>query len=113
MPTITRRLLVLLPCTFFVLSLLFHYRPHQRERIFIPNVPHRESVAFDGMWDYERDKDNLLFNQGQCERAFPGFFAEIDRASADRKHPITLKEIDSIKPRNGHVRAMIYDQQVS
>lgn len=113
MPSITRRLLVLVPCTFFVLSLLSHYRRQHHERIFIPSIPHREPTFFDGSWDYNRDKDNLLFNQGQCDQAFPGLFTEIERASADRKRPITLKELDSITPRNGHVRAMIYDQQVS
>ncbi|KAJ5201986.1 CAZyme family GT90, partial [Penicillium cinerascens] len=72
-----------------------------------------EKFQFDGAWNYERDRDNLLLTQGQCDQAFPDLFAEIDRASEARSlNPITIQELDSITPRNGYIRAMIYDQQL-
>ncbi|KAF7717414.1 Glycosyl Transferase Family 90 protein [Penicillium ucsense] len=87
----------------------------------LPVIPSVDTVypppvhdgPFDGSWDYMRDKDNLLLKQGECMQAFPGLFDEVERAKRDRQlHPITIQEIDSIQPRNGYVRAMIYDQQL-
>jgi hypothetical protein len=69
--------------------------------------------GFDGIWKYERDKNNLILDGAQCEQAFPGLFEEIERPVKDRRsRRISLEDIDSITPRNGYVRAMIYDQQV-
>ncbi|KAJ5085842.1 CAZyme family GT90 [Penicillium argentinense] len=64
-------------------------------------------------WDYKRDRDNFLLTRSQCDAAFPDLYAEIERARADRlNNPITISEIDSITPKNGYIRAMIYDQQL-
>lgn len=72
-----------------------------------------KKTSFDGVWKYARDKDNLLLDQAQCENAFPGLFDEVDRAVNDRRpRPITVEELDQIEPKNGYIRAMIYDQQV-
>lgn len=138
-----RRVVVLLPClTLVFVLLLFAYqnRPQpQEELIFektrkpsrpqLPSLPQGQEQqgqqgqrqeqgqeghsSFDGTWDYHRDRDNLLLSQEQCDLAFPGLFADIERARASREgRPITLQELDSITPKNGYVRAMIYDQQV-
>ncbi|KXG52076.1 Lipopolysaccharide-modifying protein [Penicillium griseofulvum] len=65
------------------------------------------------VWYRQPDIDNLLLNHDECAQAFPALFDEIERAKRDRQsRPITLKEIDSITPRNGYIRAMIYDQQL-
>lgn len=54
-----------------------------------------------------------MLNSAQCELAFPGLFEEIERPKRSRRRrKITQDEIDAIQPRNGYVRAMIYDQQV-
>ena len=69
--------------------------------------------SFDGIWNFERDANNLLLSDAQCDAAFPGLFKEIDRAvSHRRRNHITISEIDEIKISNGYVRGMIYDQQV-
>ncbi|KAJ5661706.1 CAZyme family GT90, partial [Penicillium maclennaniae] len=95
--------------------LFVYWRPLSQVRNegqFSRGKPHGK-YQFDGVWNYERDRDNLLLTQGQCDQAFPDLFAEIDRASEARSlNPITIKELDSITPRNGYIRAMIYDQQV-
>jgi hypothetical protein len=71
------------------------------------------SQSFDGVWDYGKHQNNLMLNTAQCERAFPGLFDEIERPKRDRQNQhFTLEELNSIVPRNGYVRAMIYDQQV-
>lgn len=73
----------------------------------------RQKKVFDGIWNYMRDRDNLLLDSSECEQAFPGLFDETKRPMKDRRsRKISLAEIDSITPRNGYVRAMIYDQQV-
>jgi hypothetical protein len=54
-----------------------------------------------------------MMNDAQCSLAFPDLFKEIDRAVKSRKeNPITLKEIEEIRPIRGYNRAMIYDNQV-
>jgi hypothetical protein len=78
------------------------------------HYPMSQTKVFNGTWDYERDRDNLMLGSSQCDQAFPGLFEEINRPMKDRRHRrISLDEIDSITPQNGYVRAMIYDQQVS
>lgn len=75
--------------------------------------PSWRQTAFNGTWDYHRDRDNLLFKSSECEQAFPGLFDEIKRPVKDRWYRrITLADIDSITPRNGYIRAMIYDHQL-
>lgn len=69
--------------------------------------------TFDGEWAFHRDQHNLRLDATQCDRAFPGLFEEIERPWRDRRlRRITLNEMNSIEPRNGYVRAMIYDHQV-
>lgn len=110
-----RPLVVIIPCLLLVLGLFIFQRPRRR----VPPVrsplsqPHGQH-QFDGSWNYQRDRDNLLFTQGQCDQAFPDLFVDIDRArDARSSYPITVQELDSITPRNGYIRAMIHDQQVS
>jgi hypothetical protein len=72
-----------------------------------------DSKGFDGKWNYKRDRNNLHLNSQQCEQAFPGLYEEINRPKKDRQsRRISREELDSIVPRNGYIRAMIYDQQV-
>lgn len=71
------------------------------------------NASFSDQWDFQRDRRNLLFTNEQCNQIFPDLYYDIDRAVKDRRGKrITLDEIDSIEPRNGYVRAMIYNQQV-
>lgn len=111
-----RSYLAIAPCILLLLGLFVYWRPQPKVRVEGPSsfisqpAPHQ----FDGKWNYQRDRDNLLLTQGQCDQAFPDLFADIERASAARSaKPITIDELDSITPRNGYIRAMIYDQQVS
>lgn len=70
-------------------------------------------TGFDGTWNYMRDRNNLLLDRDQCQQAFPGLFEEVDRAvSSRRNNRISLRDLDAIEPKNGYVRAMIYDQEV-
>jgi len=70
-------------------------------------------VEFDGRWDFARDRNNLLLDDSQCDVAFPKLFEEVDRAVSTRsRNHITSNELDAITPKNGYVRAMIYDQEV-
>jgi hypothetical protein len=119
MPTIKR--VALLPCLLLVLGLYIYYQhaPPSRplthngvQDTFPAKKPNRKHL-FDGSWEYQRDRDNLMLTQDQCDQAFPNLYVEIERAKNDRKsRPITLKELDAIPARNGYIRAMIYDQQV-
>ena len=69
--------------------------------------------SFDGVWDFERDANNLLLSDAQCDAAFPSLFQEIDRAVEHRRHKhVTKKDLDNIEISNGYVRGMIYNQQV-
>ncbi|OAL71096.1 hypothetical protein A7D00_4759 [Trichophyton violaceum] len=64
-------------------------------------------------WNHKRDANTLVLGAERCQSAFPGLFAEIDRAKQERaQRPISLAEIDSVVPKNGYIRAMIYDQQL-
>lgn len=68
---------------------------------------------FDGQWSYLRDRNNLLLDDAKCALAFPKLFDEVDRAvNTRRRKRIEVAELDSIVPKNGYVRAMIYDQEV-
>lgn len=124
MPTAIRRLVGLFPFILVVLglcSMTFYYKPRSAPRplthngvtdTFPAKKPNRKQL-FDGSWDYQRDRDNLMLTQVQCDQAFPDLYTEIDRARDDRKSRlISLKELDAIPARNGYIRAMIYDQQV-
>ncbi|KAK5076380.1 hypothetical protein LTR64_006140 [Lithohypha guttulata] len=67
--------------------------------------------GFDGQWHSARDKNNLMLDDSQCTVAFPRLFEEVSRAVEGRKlSHITSEELDEIEPKNGYVRAMIYDQ---
>lgn len=112
-----RPYLFIAPCILFIVGLLYYWRPqayiHPEGPSAFFTVPPGQH-QFNGSWNYERDRDNWLLSQGQCDQAFPDLFADIDRARDARSaKPITLEELDSIEPRNGYIRAMIYDQQVS
>lgn len=117
-----KRVVILLPCIFLVLGLYIYCQPAPPPRPLTHNgvldkfpakTPNREHL-FDGSWNYLRDRDNLMLTQDQCDQAFPDLYTEIDRARQDRRsRPITLKELDAIPARNGYIRAMIYDQQVT
>lgn len=120
MPTTIKRVAALLPCILIVLGLYIYYQPERSRPLtyngvpdkFPAKKPNREHL-FDGFWNYQRDRDNLMLTQDQCDQAFPDLYAELDRARDDRKsRPISLKELDAIPARNGYIRAMIYDQQV-
>jgi hypothetical protein len=99
----------------------FYYTPRSSPRplthngvldTFPAKKPNRKQL-FDGSWNYQRDRDNLMLTQDQCDQAFPDLYTEIDRARDVRKSRlISLKELDAIPARNGYIRAMIYDQQV-
>jgi hypothetical protein len=58
---------------------------------------------------------NLQLSESQCTLVFPELFVEIDRATKhwDRvtgtKQGVTLKDLDDVEPKNGYVRAMVYD----
>jgi len=124
MPTAIRRRAGLLLVILIVLglcSITFYCTPRSQPRplthngipdTFPAKKPNRKQL-FDGSWDYQRDRDNLMLTQDQCDQAFPDLYTEIDRARDDRKSRlISLKELDAIPARNGYIRAMIYDQQV-
>ena len=116
MVVLKRRSTILFTSLLLGIALFVWYRVPQRA--FIPSSPDLQfgkdrKKVFDGAWDYTRDRDNLMLDSSQCEQAFPGLFEEITRPKEDRwLRRISLDEIDSITPRNGYVRAMIYDQQV-
>ena len=100
---------------FFLTTLFVWYETRSYSPFSLPvtqgAVDHR--TGFDGTWNYMRDRNNLLLNRDQCQLAFPGLFEEVDRAVGSRRHNrISLGELDAIEPKNGYVRAMIYDQEV-
>ncbi|KAK2875961.1 hypothetical protein FQN49_001482 [Arthroderma sp. PD_2] len=98
------------------LVLLFWYQQRIYSRPTPPaNSPHHDgsSHGSEGQWNHKRDRNTLIFNTPRCQSAFPGLFYEIDRAKRERaSRHITRNEIDSITPKNGFIRAMIYDQQL-
>lgn len=65
-----------------------------------------------GHWD-PRERNKLIFDNEQCQTAFPRLFEEVERAVEGRRsNHITVGELDAIVPKNGYVRAMIYDQEL-
>ncbi|KAF3484072.1 DUF821 domain-containing protein [Arthroderma uncinatum] len=91
------------------LVLLFWYQ----QRTYSRPTPPTHSPHHNTQWDYKRDANTLILNAARCQSAFPGLFAEVDRAKRERANRhIRLDEIDSITIKNGYVRAMIYDQQL-
>lgn len=108
-----RQYLILASCTLIVLGLLIYWRPYSPNKSSIIGSSSRPSTDTKLNWSYPRDRDNFLLTQDQCDAAFPELFVEIERARNERSsNPITFEEIDSIQPKNGYIRAMIYDQQV-
>lgn len=118
---LNRRTQALAGALIFGLILLFWYSGTDSHASYEPEPlkqpPSRLSGAlhggFNGTWDYARDKDNLLLTLDQCDKAFPGFFIEVDRAVAQWKGTgIKEEDVDSIPQQNGFVRAMIYDNKL-
>ncbi|OQE00421.1 hypothetical protein PENVUL_c052G09400 [Penicillium vulpinum] len=122
-----RQYLVLATCILFILGLLLYLRPYPSSNQFSktksttsgnwglspPSPKPSTEVPLEGRWSYPRDRDNLLLTSDQCDAAFPELFVEIERAKKVRaSKPITITELDSIQPKNGYVRAMIYDMQL-
>ncbi|KAJ5227218.1 CAZyme family GT90 [Penicillium citrinum] len=108
-----RQYLILASCTLIVLGLLIYWRPYSPNKSSIIGSSSRPSTDTKLNWSYPRDRDNFLLTQDQCDAAFPELFVEIERARNERSsNPITFEEIDSIQPKNGYIRAMIYDQQL-
>lgn len=106
-----RQYLALAACTLFILGLLLYLRPYPSSNS--PSPKPITQTPLEGGWSYSRDRDNLLLTSGQCDAAFPELFVEIERAKKVRaSKPITITELDSIQPKNGYIRAMIYDMQV-
>jgi hypothetical protein len=115
---LTRRTQVLAAALTFGLILLFWYSGSYSS---YQSGPYKKPVnrfngqsngRFDGTWNYQRDKDNLLLTLDQCDAAFPGFFAEVDRAVDHWKGGVKEEDVDAIKQQNGYVRVMIYDNQL-
>lgn len=102
--------------TIAVFTLVILWLQFSRSSIHPINSPggkHRVEY-FNGVWNFERDANNLLLSERQCDLAFPGLFKEVDRSVKHRKdNHVSLSEIDNIKISNGYVRGMIYNQQVS
>ena len=111
-----RRHVYLLAAASFALILIIYYRPvRSNGSSFLPSTPlHGGSdVASYNTWDADVDANNLTLDSRTCDVFFPFLFHEVERAVSDRKgRHITKDELDAITPRNGYVRAMIYDQQV-
>jgi hypothetical protein len=100
---------------FFLTTLFVWYETRSHPPFSLPATQGAADrrAGFDGAWNYMRDRNNLLLDREQCQQAFPGLFEEVDRAVGSRRHNhISVRELDSIKPKNGYVRAMIYDQEV-
>jgi hypothetical protein len=76
---------------------------------------HRPDSLLDG-WDFitQRDERNFGLSNEQCEKAFPDYYKEIDRAVTyfQEKGNVTEEEVD-IEWRGGEiVRVIIYERQV-
>lgn len=113
---LNRRTSILIFSAFFSLTLFAWYRSVSHAP---PHVLHHDygelarQRGFDGVWDYQRDAENLMLDSRQCDQAFPGLFEEVDRPMRERMHNhITFEEIDTMPRQNGYVRCMIYNQQV-
>ena len=115
---LTRRTQVLAAALAFAVILVFWFSgshssyPPITDRTPLNRYNGHIPGRFNGTWDYERDKDNLLLTLDQCDKAFPGFFAEIDRAKDTWKGGIKKADVDAIPEQNGFVRAMIFDNKL-
>lgn len=67
-----------------------------------------------GEWEFQawRDANDYGLSDAQCSAAFPKLFIEIDRAVVRRETNITIADLDSQKPLDGMIRAMIYNGEV-
>ncbi|KAK2804030.1 hypothetical protein FQN51_002560 [Onygenales sp. PD_10] len=66
-------------------------------------------------WEFvvERDGDNYGLSRGQCQKAFPKLFLEIEKAVVARQgRKITFDEINSKPLKRSMVRAMIYQGEL-
>ncbi|KZF25337.1 hypothetical protein L228DRAFT_236444 [Xylona heveae TC161] len=119
-----RRSTILLTCVFLTIVIFVWYHPASGSSASTTplssssqwsgnsDVQNKKDL-FNGTWDYERDRNNLLLDSAQCEQAFPGLFTEVDRAVKEWQHrSISVADVDAITPKNGYVRAMIYDQEL-
>lgn len=110
----TRRPIIVIGA-FFLTTLFVWYETSSHPPFSLPATHGAVGhiTGFDGTWNYTRDRNNLLLDRDQCQQAFPGLFEEVDRAVGSRRHDhISVRELDAIVPKNGYVRAMIYDQEV-
>ncbi|KAJ5089541.1 hypothetical protein N7532_008225 [Penicillium argentinense] len=84
----TKRRAIVILTSILLLAAYVWYRQPVTVRNVGNNVLGRKlhyGGLFNGTWDYQRDKDNLLLDQGECEQAFPALFDEIERAKRDRQ----------------------------
>lgn len=111
-----RKPLVTIGAAFLLVVLIIWYEHSpgpSAEQLPTIDVSFESTKDFNGQWNYERDRNNLMFDNKQCLQAFPNLFTEVDRAVNERRNRnITVEELNKIEPKNGYVRAMIYDQQV-
>jgi hypothetical protein len=111
-----RRTSILAVAAFFSISLFAYYHstyPSPVSPWYNDYGAHTRKGGFNGRWDYARDAENLMLNNAQCDKAFPGLFVEVDRSVKERtENHVTLDEIESIPKQNGYVRCMIFNQQL-
>lgn len=101
---LARRPLSLICAVLIFILLVLWYERHP-DRSYSLNVHH-------GHW-HPADRNKLVLTHEQCDAVFPRLFAEVERAIEHRKaNCITLGELDQIEPKNGYVRAMIYDHEL-
>lgn len=110
-----RRILLLVPISITILIFVWYSHSGSPGALATrpqpaPATPYND---FDGRWNYERDGKTLQLTLDQCDQAFPSLFDEVDRAVEHwSAAPINEAKLDEITPRNGFVRAMIYDQNL-
>ena len=82
----------------------------------IPTRPSRPVSQKNKGWKFDSARDARAYNLDaeQCQIAFPGLFAEIDRGVEARngRGNITAEEMDISDRDNGALHGMILDQQV-
>jgi hypothetical protein len=73
----------------------------------------KAATGFDGKWNPARDSLNLMLNDNQCAKAFPGLFDDISRAIQDRSgKQVSVGELEQVPRINGYIRGMVYNQEV-
>lgn len=98
-------------CLIALYEILPH-RPYRGPPRYMP-IPHTEDLDFTGKWNVSRDWMNFRLTNEECTEAFPGLYADIDRAILDRRGTkISLEELEQVPKINGYVRGMIYNQQL-